>query len=256
MLSSPFSTFLGEYMMTPNVQEKEDIFPSIGDSGIAQEDVNKAIDFIINEWADKYFKFMQEAQTNQKLTESRLTAEGMYIYPSNNGKYELEDIKKARLYISVSNELKDKAGDNPLKKLIKDLRSKLSDLGFKNQGEFDIRLEKGRVNGIAPGWHFDPFANSITVCWSNIKSWSTQTANMKLDKNDNYYYQEWSKFRSMISANYLNQGEAARHGFFYDANTTLHRSPVLEDLEKAEEDLEEAELDVDDYRLFIRSISI
>jgi len=236
-----------------------DLFPSIGFSDVTQEDVEQAVDFIIKDWATTYFETMKQAIKERGLWSPGLQGfrhssrySDITIYPDAHSKYELLDINKGRLYISFVMKAKEMKGKNQLEKLLIPISEKLFALGYQdlNAGEFFIGLEKGRVNKSTDHWHFDKFfKKSITVCWSNIKNWSTHILN--LEKHSDEWNALNNEKKNMVHYSFddktldLSKAESARFGYLYDALNVVHRSPRPADLENPE-------LDVNDYRLFIR----
>ncbi|HEV8052707.1 MAG TPA: hypothetical protein VGP47_09440 [Parachlamydiaceae bacterium] len=230
------------------------LYPAIGDSGISHAEIEQVIDFIINEWSTTYFKRLDEASRDNELHVPALhdlkERKGISIFANQNQEYELQDIDKGLIHIYLKLKPREIMGGNPIEKLLLALAKKISSLGYKDfyDGDFEIRLDKGRLTKSADHWHFDKtFKSSVTICWSNIKDWSTKILNIKNHSD------EWNALKEMSKRPYyldegkidLSKSESSDFGYFYDAINTLHRAPRVEDMENPL-------LESVDYRLFIR----
>jgi hypothetical protein len=228
--------------------------PPIGHSTISNEEVNSAIDALIERITPLYLNLMHENNTNDTKTlfesdsKTEFVLDGktlftsgskpsfeLSIYPSK--KLDMQNINNGRFYYKTKISRKNLDNKDALSHLIVKLSDQLSKLGYKDfdNGVFDIRFEKGRIGkqNDDPMWHFDGAKKAaITVCWSNVESWSTRVKPFEENQSLTFYHK---------SSN--DNAESSKHGFLYDAQKTFHRAPYGSDLLK---------LQIKHHRFFIR----
>lgn len=113
---------------------------------------------------------------------------------------------------------------------------------------FEIRFEKGCLNeSAASNWHFDEgYKTSITVCWSNIDSWSTKILNLSKCPEDLRPLKRIKRITKEAVCISDKCQENAIFGGFYNALTTCHRAPKKGDVDVSQL------LKANDFRLFVR----
>lgn len=238
------------------IKNEIDFYPAIAYSNITDEEVDNALEALINKIADDYFKAINYGFDNGYAIEKRCYRQNrseIKIFPEQKKMCE-KDIKNGRFYYLNKVSLKKLENKDSFDHLLQQLSKIIFELGYKDTetGEFDIRFEKGHMDlseSTANRWHFDGFKTSISVCWSNKENWTTKILNLdspedtiQLKKKLNGLSRLSKKYDDRINALVdLNYAESAKFGFLHDVTKICHRSPNIS-----------SEREVNEYRLFIR----
>lgn len=226
--------------------------PAIGFSSVTQREVSEAKEFLVSKIfdccypnSDKTMGLYQSIKLGHPYRFSSID-----LVQSINLMEENQDVQSAKFYFKTHVDVIDLNNNDPLNHLLQKLSKDIFNLGFidTKTGMFEIRFEKGCLNeSVASNWHFDEgYKTSITVCWSNIDSWSTKILNLGKCPEDLRPLKKLKRIsKADICYNDNKCQENAIFGGFYNALTTCHRAPK-------EGDVDDLPLSASDFRLFVR----
>lgn len=218
---------------------------SIGHSTISNEEVNNAIDALVERITPLYLDCIQENSANNHKDLFKYGSKPSFqlsIYSSQE--MNMQNTKDGRFYYKTQIYRKNLDDKDAFSHLLVNLSDQLLALEYTDfdTGYFDIRFEKGHLGKtVYPIWHFDVACKTaITVCWSNIESWCTRVKPFMKTKPEDFSL-DYHKSRD-------DKAELTQFGFLYDALKTYHRAPCESDFSSKPQ--------INDRRLFIRYVEI
>lgn len=212
---------------------------SLGNAGASQESINAAVEDFISIFAPCYIRRMNDPRDdfsdlsffNRKVVGTSLS---FLFHPENEESYFAEISSKISFFNSI----------RPLDALIIRLNKMITALGFLCT-DVEIRFEKGSCHSLVPFWHVDgsAFKHAIAINYSNRTNWSTRILPENLEFETTSLFSSCD-LDSTVLKSFEESSQAAKFGYFYDAQKICHRGPRPEDINEP--------IKPTDYRLFMR----